>query len=71
MSRIITIRFRDGPCEIEIQHDYGREPDTGYHEVDWAFYDLSPDECRALKLTTREEHDIYQQVYDHLAEEPF
>lgn len=54
----IFITFRgEAEVEVEIDRDYGYEPDTGAHDIDWHFVD---DRFADMVLTDDEGQEIYE-----------
>lgn len=54
----IFITFRGEPdVEVEIDRDYGYEPDTGAHDIEWHFAD---DKFVDVVCTDAEEQEIFE-----------
>lgn len=55
-SLFITFRG-EADVEVEIDRDYGYEPDTNAHDIDWHFVD---DKFREVALTEDEEFAVFE-----------
>jgi hypothetical protein len=53
-----SVDFRGIPRDVEYR-DYGYEPDTGAHTIDWHFVE---EEMQGVELTAEEEESIYMQL---------
>lgn len=69
MSRLVSVKFRGQDTDIEIDRDYGYEPDSNAHDIEWHFVGLSREECDALNITDEEEQEIYEQLCQYLNEQ--
>lgn len=59
MARTTSVVLRGEEISITIDRDSGYEWDTGAHDIEWHFTDLSAEEHEALQLTQEEEDAIY------------
>jgi hypothetical protein len=59
-----AVKFRGQEVEVEVDHDEGYDPDTGSHDIEWHFADMTFEEVEALKVTDAESESIYQQLVE-------
>lgn len=62
MGRLQSVKFRGGDWDVEVDYDSGYDPETGSHEIEWHFYELTTKENAALKITDAEEQLVYEQL---------
>lgn len=62
----IAVNVRGHDFEVEIDRDYGYDYDTGSHDVDWHFVDMS--RMMQSTLTDEEENAVMQCIYEVLSD---
>lgn len=62
MGRLRSVTFRGEEIDVEIDHDGGYEYDTNTHVIEWHFYGLTPEQHDALKVTDKEDQEIFAQL---------
>ncbi len=65
-ERTVMVRFRGETWAVRIDRDWGHDPETNSHEIDWHFDGMTPEHHDALAITDAEEQDLYEQIYQAL-----
>ena len=57
--RMFSVQLRGKEIDVQIDRDYGYEPDTNAHDVDWHLVGLHA----PTDLTEEEEQQVLDQIY--------
>lgn len=63
--RTYEIEFRGETRVVVVDRDYGYEPDTNAHEIEWHFEGVTPIEHDALAVTAEEEAAIHAKLCEY------
>lgn len=64
-----SVKFRGEDMDVTIDSFSGGDSSTNAGmEIEWHFDDMSPEQTNALKITDKEDDDLYQQLAEFLGE---
>lgn len=62
MSRWVAVQFRGEDMDVVVDSDTGYDHETNSREIEWHFFNVTPEQHEALAVTDDEEIEIYNAI---------